>query len=342
MIEVSTPSRLHFGLLAFNPGDRRQFGGAGLMVAQPGTAVRFGPAPSGQGFTAQGRMADRVIEFAQRFAQEAPFRNVGNLAGAHMHVLRIPRPHTGLGSGTQLGMVVAMGLARMLDRTDLSAEELAGLVGRGQRSAIGAHGFLCGGFLVDGGKSPSPAVAATSEGAPLPNLSPLVMRHDFPEDWRIVLIRPRALEGIAGERERRAFRTLPPIPPPVTDHMCRLVLLDLAPALLEHNLDVFGEALYQLQQAVGRCFASVQGGIYADPMLDEIVRHVRDKGIRGIGQSSWGPTLYAITANRESAEQLAADLESKFSLNRAGEVVVTTADNKGAVVKVVQGKTAGK
>jgi beta-RFAP synthase len=341
MIEVTTPSRLHFGLLAFNPGDRRQFGGAGLMVAQPGTVVRFAPAPSGQGFTAQGRMADRVIGFAKHFVQQASFRSLGTLAGADMHVLRIPRPHTGLGSGTQLGMVVAMGLARMLDRSGLSADELAALVGRGQRSAIGAHGFLRGGFLVDGGKSTNSTTPVVPAGTSLPSLSPLVMRHDFPEDWRIVLIRPRALEGIAGDRERRAFRTLPPIPPAVTDHMCRLVLLDLAPALLEHNLDVFGEALYQLQQAVGRCFASVQGGIYADPLLDEIVRYVRDKGIRGIGQSSWGPTLYAITGNRESAEQLAGDLETKFSLTRAGEVVVTMADNKGAVVKVVQGKTAG-
>ena len=35
MIEVRTPSRLHFGLLALDPSRPRQFGGVGLMVREP-------------------------------------------------------------------------------------------------------------------------------------------------------------------------------------------------------------------------------------------------------------------------------------------------------------------
>lgn len=338
MIEVRTPCRLHFGLLARDPAAARQFGGAGLMIAHPGTVVRFKAAPAGEaqagdtsgGFTASGRMADRALDFARRFADEAQRRGLGELQRADIRVLRVPRPHTGLGTGTQLAMAVALGLARLIERPELDVETLTALVGRGRRSAIGAHGCIRGGFLVDGGKASS-----SSLGTP-DSLAPLLLRYDFPEDWRIVLIRPRALEGLAGLRETQAFQSLPPVPASLTDRMCRLVLLGLAPALLERNVDAFGEALHQLQLAAGETFAEAQGGLFADPSLAEIVSHIRARGVRGVGQSSWGPSLYAVTPDNDSAEQLANDIESRFGLSAPGEVIVTAADNHGSTIRKVQ------
>ncbi|MCX5659124.1 MAG: beta-RFAP synthase [Planctomycetota bacterium] len=343
MIEVRTPCRLHFGLLARDPAAGRQFGGAGLMIAHPGSVVRFGAAapraanaaavegvPAIDGFTASGRMADRALDYARRFAAEANRRGLGELAGADLRVLRVPRPHTGLGAGTQLGMAVALGLARLINQPSLDVETLASLVGRGRRSAIGAHGCIRGGFLVDGGKATASALGTPD------SLAPLLFRYDFPDAWRIVLIRPRALEGLAGQRELEAFQTLPAVPAELTDRMCRLVLLGLAPALLERDVDAFGEVLYQLQLAAGETFAAAQGGLFADPSLGEIVAHVRRQGVRGIGQSSWGPSLYAITPDNESAEQLANDIEARFGLSAPGEVIVTAADNHGSVIRQVQ------
>ena len=206
-------------------------------------------------------------------------------------------------------------------RDNASAEELASLVGRGERSAIGVHGFFHGGFIVEAGKSPDST------------LSPMVMRHAFPESWRIVIIRPRSLEGLAGEREIEAFKKMPSIPIPVTAEMSRLVLMGLAPGILEENLDLFGESLYQLQQTVGNCFAEAQGGVYAHPLLDDIVRFIRAAGIKGVGQSSWGPTLYAVLPDEASADRLATMVESKFNLHAVGEVFVTSADNEGSSVR---------
>lgn len=322
MIEIRTPSRLHFGLLAYSRDDQRQFGGAGLMVRQPETLIRI-RATGGQGFTASGRMADRALALADRFAAAALQRGWGELGGAAIEVLRVPRPHTGLGSGTQLGMAIGRGLAQLYEREGLSPQELAGLVGRGKRSAIGVHGFHQGGFLVEGGKSDAA------------RLSPLVMRQTFPEDWRIVLVRPRSLEGLAGQRENDAFQDMPAIPADLTARMCRLVLLGLAPALIEQDLPSFGEALYELQQLAGQCFAAAQGGIYADKLLADIVQFIRQRGVRGVGQSSWGPTLYAVVRDEESAERLAAEVEEYFALHQAGEVIVTAADNQGAAVRAL-------
>src|SRR5262245_34212164 len=139
MIEIRTPSRLHFGLLAYSRDDARQFGGAGLMVRHPETLIRVRPTAA-KGFIASGRMADRVVEFANRFATGAADRGWGEIGGASLEVLRVPRPHTGLGSGTQLAMAVARALAELIERDDLPPHELAALAGRGKRSAIGVHG----------------------------------------------------------------------------------------------------------------------------------------------------------------------------------------------------------
>ncbi|MCE9591474.1 MAG: beta-RFAP synthase [Planctomycetes bacterium] len=326
MIEVHTPSRLHFGLLALSRNGRRQFGGAGLMVRRPDVAVRVRRTPDNPGLTATGRMADRALEFATRFFDTALERGwTAPPRGVAIDVMRVPRPHTGLGSGTQLGMAIAKCLSLLIERDGLTVAELAAIVGRGRRSAIGAHGFACGGFLVDGGKFPSDDNT--------PALAPIVMRHPFPEEWRIVLIRPRALEGIAGKREAQAFADMPAIPDEVTQRMSRLVLLGLAPALVERDIAAFGESLFELQREVGSCFAGHQGGIYADPQLDAIVNFIRGLGIHGVGQSSWGPTLYAITPDEPSADHVATAVEEQFGLQSKGEVIVTTGDNDGCTVR---------
>lgn len=325
-VEVRTPSRLHFGLLAFSRDEQRQFGGAGLMIRQPDVLVRLTLASQ---WCSSGRLADRALEFAQRFVQGVTARGwsgADHLAGVNIQVLRVPRPHTGLGSGTQLAMAVALGMTELLGCRELNGPDLAALVRRGRRSAVGAHGFFHGGFIVEGGKQ-----RETSEQT-APQLAPLLMRHAFPQPWRIMIIRPRTLEGLAGDREKQAFTSLPDIPRDLTAQMCRVVLLGLAPALVERNLQAFGEALFELQQLAGRSFAAAQGGVYAAPLLQNIVEFVRSQGIAGVGQSSWGPALYAITADQAKAELLAASLQHRFGLG-PGELLITEADNQGSSLR---------
>ena len=84
--------------------------------------------------------------------------------------------------------------------------------------------------------------------------------------------------GLHGSDELRAFAELPPIADRVTDRLCRLVLLGLLPAVQERDLESFGVALTELQQQVGQCFATAQGGIYARPELEAIVADLRAPG----------------------------------------------------------------
>ena len=317
MIELCTPSRLHFGLLAYSRSGARQFGGVGLMIRKPEVVVRV---ESSDTIRATGPMAERAASFAERFIERC---DDPALRGAHIQVVRAPRPHTGLGTGTQLGMAVARALALVIGRDDWDAAELAQRVGRGERSAIGAYGFFTGGLIVEGGKLDTT------------RLSPLLAHQPFPAGWRIVLVSPRRLEGLSGTRERQAFAHMPDISDDATAAMCRLVLLGLLPALRENDLPAFGEALFALQQTVGQCFAPAQGGIYADPMLDDIVQFIRAQNIPGVGQSSWGPTLYAVVEDHERAERLVHSLRGQFDFNDE-EVIVTEVDNDGAQARTVQ------
>jgi beta-RFAP synthase len=191
-----------------------------------------------------------------------------------------------------LSLAVARLLVGLAGLPDPSAEQLAALSGRGLRSGIGLHGFRQGGLIVDGGRRQ------------LDGIPPLLARLEFPPEWSILILIPKQYRGLHGLNEARAFAALPPIPDPVTDRLCRLVLLGLLPAVIERNLLDFGEALAELQQLVGRCFASAQGGIYARPELDAIVAELRSQGLQGVGQSSWGPTLYGFSQAGETEREV--------------------------------------
>ncbi len=295
MIRVRTASRLHFGLL--NPGaaSPRRFGGCGLMVDRPGLELLVTPAAQ---WSASGPLSERALEFARRFADRA----VGDFAGlsappCHIEIVQAAPEHHGFGTGTQLGLAVARGLS-VAWGLELSVAELALRVGRGLRSALGVYGFARGGFLVDAGKKGDEPLA------------PLVAQVDFPEEWRFVLSWPRQKKGIHGATEASAFQRLEMAKSPEqTDALCRLVLLGMLPALRERDAAGFGAALYEFNRKVGEMFAPYQGGVYSSSFVSEMVRFLKGQGVGGVGQSSWGPLVFALAENGEKAEALVERLE---------------------------------
>jgi beta-RFAP synthase len=243
------------------------------------------------------------------------------------HRLRVeeaPPEHMGLGTGTQLALAVAKALATSAGLARLNALDLARRVGRGNRSGLGIHGFEQGGFLIDGGKGDSSSIA------------PLIIRHPFPEDWRIVLVVPPWGQGLHGGDEGKAFALLGAhdFHQEAVGKLCGLVLLGLLPALLEHDLQAFGEALYEFNRRVGAMFAGVQGGLYTDKCVDDLVSFVRRQGVRGVGQSSWGPATFAVVGDANQADSLVRVVRAHFNLS-ADQVFSTLACNHGAKVETV-------
>ncbi len=315
MIEVRAPSRLHFGLLALHPAAPRQFGGVGVMVEQPALHLRLRAA---QGVRVDGPLAARVLRYAETLLANRELNLP--LPGVTIDVLSAPPEHVGLGSGTQLAVATARGLLALCAREDVTNQHLARLLGRGKRSAIGLNGFSTGGLLVDGGKTDEEGIA------------PVVARLPICPDWRFVLVTPRSLRGLHGPSEMQAFRHLPPMPLETTADLCHEVLLTLLPAVAEHDVVRFGQAVYALNRRVGECFAAAQGGVYAGPLLQEVVTFVRSQGIEGVGQSSWGPTLFAVTRDADEAAGLAGMIRTRFAF-APDEVIITSANNDGATIR---------
>lgn len=289
-LALCTPSRLHFGLLSWGDATPRRFGGVGLMVRDPGLEVVAEPAGS---WGATGPSAARVLAAAGRAARLLEDAGVA-APPLRFEVRSAPPEHVGLGVGTQAGMAAARLVAEAAGRADLPAAELARLAGRGLRSGIGLHGFARGGLIVDGGRGPGDDAPA----------APLLAHLDFPADWAVLIVIPPDSTGLHGGPEARAFGQLPPPPASTVDRLCRLVLLDLLPAVAEHDLPAFGAALAEIQVRVGQGFAPAQGGTFAGPARGGLVPFLRSLGLVGVGQSSWGPTLYGFAAadpDRETA-----------------------------------------
>jgi beta-RFAP synthase len=157
-------------------------------------------------------------------------------------------------------------------------------------------------------------------------LGPLAVRLDFPADWPVLLAWPGE-PGLHGAAERQAFAALT-APPGHADALCRLALLGLVPALAERDLDAFGEALHDFNRRAGEPFAAAQGGPYAGPQVAALIDWLRAEGIPGAGQSSWGPTVFAVAGGIDRAEWLARKARERFGV----EALVTRARNVGACV----------
>jgi len=315
-VRVSAPSRLHFGMFSFGHPNVRSYGGVGVMIAQPRLVLSVCAADRPE---AHGSCADRALEFAQRFMAELP---ADCRFGYRIEIEAAPRSHIGLGSGTQLALAVGVALHRLANDETIGRRRLVELLGRAQRSAVGTHGFSHGGLIVEAGKRGG-------------ELGPLIERIALPDEWRIVLLMPQATEqGLSGSAEQQAFDKLSPVPLEVTGRLCQEVLLEMIPAAQTENFDAFGESLYRYGVEAGACFAAHQGGPFASPRLAELVAAIRDLGVRGVGQSSWGPTLFALLPDETQAQAFVRRL-TEAGLSAGLELIAAAPDNHGARIEVI-------
>ena len=308
-VRVEAPARLHLGMLAVAGDGGRRFGGLGVSVSRPAVVLEARQADE---LSAEGADAERALTFARR-CQEA----LGLAGGAHLRVVDAIPSHVGLGSGTKLALAVAQALAALEGRT-ADAPALAQAAGRAARSAVGMWTFALGGLVVEGG---------VRRGVEHP--APLLAHHPVPEEWRTVLVVPRAEPGLSGVAEEEAFGRLVPSAER-SAAIAQLVLTSLLPALVERDVEEFGAALTRVQELVGDSFATVQGGRF-HPRAAALVEALLRGGAAGAGQSSWGPAVYGVVGSEAAGRELAGRMEDVVGEN--GSVVLVAFDNRGARVE---------
>ncbi|MBY0298437.1 MAG: GHMP kinase [Methylobacterium sp.] len=311
-VRVRAPARLHFGFLDLHGGLGRRFGSIGLALDAPGIDLTVAPADR---LTVAGEAAETEGGRVRAYA-EAAARQLGVPAAGAFALREVIPAHAGFGSGTQLALSVAAGLAH-LHGAPFSPEAFAAVLDRGNRSGVGLAAFVTGGLIVDGGRD--------AGGAP----PPVVSRLAYPEAWRVVLLLDPGATGVHGAEERHAFQTLPRFPAGEAAEICRIVLMQVLPAAAAGAAEPFGQGVTEIQRRIGDYFAPHQGGRFASPAVAAALAEVEALGVAGFGQSSWGPTGFALAGTPPEAEALAARLRKNHP---ALTVVVARGRNHGATV----------
>lgn len=289
-ISVNTPSRIHFGLFGGKNLSGISYGGIGAMVSEPGLQLVLSESEE---FEYLGKQSNRLKAFAETWLKvvkprsEKPFR---------IELQTSPESHIGLGTGTQIGLSVAAALFQYYFEEVPSVERLSQSVQRGQRSAVGTYGFMHGGFIVDRGKTGCDQLAKIDMHLPIPN------------EWRFILIKADADAGKSGVEEESVFQDSSSDKNRFRSELIEMTHSKIVPALLQENFHSFSNAVYEFGKTSGQYFASIQGGPFNGPRITELVRLIREFGAYGAGQTSWGPTVYAIAESQTVANQLVEHL----------------------------------
>jgi beta-RFAP synthase len=315
LVKVKTTARLHMGFLDMHGGLGRRFGSIGLSLESPATLMT---ARRADDFSAAGPSGLRAVACARMFAERVNFSG-----GVHLTVEEHIPEHAGLGSGTQMALAVGVAMTRLYG-LPFSLNDIAAMTERGARSGIGIGTFTQGGLLVDAGRGASTVVP------------PVIARMDFPEDWRILLIFDHSGLGVHGDQEVDAFRNLPEFPADFAGELCRRVLMQALPAIAERDLTMFGEAIHAIQCRVGDHFAAAQGGgRYTSPSVSGVLEWISAQGVGCIGQSSWGPTGFAVLGSEVEAQRMLAELELRYLGQGGLSFMVTKARNQASEVQVI-------
>lgn len=312
LVRVIAPARLHLGFLDLHGGLGRKFGSLGLAIDQPATELTLERADRDRIEGVESVRAQQSLErFKQLLGVERNFR---------LTLQRAIPAHAGLGSGTQLALAIGAALAE-LEGLKTEFRALGEMQQRGARSAIGMAAFERGGFVVDGGRGPQ-------DSAP-----PVVASADVPASWRVLLVLDPKEVGVHGEGEATAFETLRPMSEAVSGQLCRVMLMQLLPALAESDIAAFGAAVTQVQKINGDYFSSAQGGgNWSSKAVEGLVRRMAGLGAVGIGQSSWGPTGFAFVGSAGEAAKIRQQLLPEAEAGGLS-VLIAKGRNHGASIE---------
>lgn len=336
MWKITTGSRLHCGLLETAPGHPFRFGGIGMMVEGPSVVAVLKRSQEISRIEVRGPQLGERLEKQISLAEALNFYD--SPQGGDLELARIPTQHAGFGTGTQLACAAAtlikcqwMFTAKngqsplrddgtvALDRVWESATELIQWSGRGKRSTIGAFGFLQGGFIVDQGHNDE---GYGQLGQRLDDLEPL---------W-VVLATPNKIATVSGGEEDRMMAQVASKPNPHRHEMWELICQSIVPAAREQHWDVFGNALHEYGKLAGVQFAPIQGGVYRNDQVAELVSRMQRLGLGGVCQSSWGPTVFGLTDDIELANRTASQLKDYY--NHDVTIQITRILNQGAQLEL--------
>jgi beta-RFAP synthase len=288
-VALRAPGRLHLGFLDPAASLGRRFGSVGLMINGFETEVEISASPLDQ-ITASGPAEHAEIERAAACLGLLRAHS-GRGEPLHLGLLQVLPAHAGFGSGTQLALAIGRAFA-LWHGLSVPTATLAQWLGRGLRSGIGIAGFDHGGLIVDGGPGANGTPAAVLSRIPLP------------EAWRVLIVQDSAQKGLSGDDERQRIASLPPLPRALAADICHQVLMRVLPGAATGDFAPFAAGVTRIQHVLGEHFAPAQGGrVFASEAVGRLLGWaLQAEHVAAIGQSSWGPTGFAILPSQARAE----------------------------------------
>jgi beta-RFAP synthase len=314
LLTLRAPGRLHLGFLDPAGTLGRRFGSLGLVIDGLATEVALSAA-SVDDIIIVDTAAQAEVERAERFLHLLR-EHTGLRTPLRLQLTRVLPPHAGFGSGTQLALAIGRVFAHWHGLT-LGSATLAQWLARGLRSGIGIAGFDQGGLLLDGGPGP--------DGMP----APLLSRIAFPAAWRVIVVQDDRHRGLSGPQEKQAIATLPPLPQSLSADICHQVLMRVLPGAAGGEFALFAAGINRVQQLLGDHFAPAQGGAYTSAAVGRIVQAIDGAAI---GQSSWGPTGFAILPSQASADAAVQALRAAHALEPGLTLSIVAGLNRGALL----------
>ena len=317
-VTVTTTARLHMGFVDLNGSQGRLFGSLGVSLNTPKTQVIVEKSHTSNINAKNSESVSKIINSIQTYLKTSLEQDIDFSVKV---VERIPE-HAGLGSGTQLALAIAAGVNALFD-LDLNTVQMSSITSRGRRSGIGIGTFEQGGLVLDGGRS----VQFKHK------IPPIIAHHDFPQQWPILLIMDNNDQGVFGDAELLAFENLPQANLATAQQLSHSVLMQALPAIVEQDYAQFSQAINALQMATGAYFANAQGGHYKSAKVAQVLNFLNQQGIICAGQSSWGPTGFAIFEDMNTAHNMCNQLQQLFSSSNL-QFQIVTANNCGANVVI--------
>jgi beta-RFAP synthase len=292
----------------------RHFGSIGIALNEHGTRLTVSKAAQR---AVTGASAQRAGQCLTQLCQALKVSDKLNITVESA----IPE-HVGLGSGTQMALAIGSALNAFYD-LGLTVREIASVMDRGLRSGIGIGVFEQGGLIVDGGRG---AETITP---------PVLVRLDVPKGWRFILVFDSRGQGLHGQQEIQAFKSLPVFPQQEAARLCYLLLMQGLPAVAENNISQFGDVITQLQRSVGEHFAPVQGGVFASANVAEAMHWLNQQGVVAMGQTSWGPTGFCAVEDVDLAERLVQEARRRFAGSGKLSFSIASARNSGGDINII-------
>jgi len=330
-VSLRAPGRLHLGFLDPAGTLGRRFGSLGMVINGFETEVELSASESNQ-VTSATLASSAEVERAASHLHQMQCRS-GRREALRLRLLRVLPAHAGFGSGTQLALAIGRAFAQW-HGLELGTPVLARWLGRGARSGIGIAGFDHGGLLVDGGPGIDDAPA------------PVLARIALPAPWRVLVVQDSAHRGLSGTEERHAIAGIAPLPQSLAAEICHQVLMRVLPGAADADFAPFAAGITRIQQILGEHFAPVQGGSpYTSAAVGRLIGWIgaTSAGLGGrithdarhlaaVGQSSWGPTGFAIMASQAHAE---AVVDAARAANLVGPTLslsIVSGRNTGASI----------